>query len=209
MKRSFYSDLLLETGRGLKATRDIEAGTRLILVGSRYCFTARTARLFRPEIPSHLLKKPLECLTMFLMLEDQLGVHSSVAPYVHSLPRTFTNPLSLFEGTRFRIPDGVCSELDALLRKQRDEMILGWKSVSAAFRDLDEKTRTASCTPKNFCWAWFAVATRTLYVNPKEPALVPFLDLFNHSPIAKVLTLTCLLHFCLATLCFKQVFSSD
>lgn len=172
----------LETGRGICATRDITQGTKLVSVGSAFCYTPQTVRSLRPEIPRNLLEHPLECLTMFLLLEDQRGANSSVAPYLASLPRTFTNPLYTMGGV---IPEGICSDLDRLLRRQREDLFSGWRVVSAAFECLGEVAR-GKLKLRQFIWAWFVVATRTLYVRPGEPALVPFLDLLNHSPMAKV-----------------------
>ncbi|OWA52481.1 putative SET domain-containing protein 4 [Hypsibius exemplaris] len=173
-----------ETGRGMRATQDLAAGTRLISVTSPFCYTAARARLFRPEIPPHLLEHPLDCLIIFLMLEDQLGAASCVAPYLRSLPRTFTNPLFSLRG---RIPQEICSESTDLLRRQRGELFSSWRRVSATFCHLAEAVRVGMELEK-FIWAFFVVNTRTLYVTATEPALVPFLDLFNHSPVARVQT---------------------
>ena len=185
----------LDTGRGLQATGDIAAGTRLIAVAADFCYTARAARRIHPEIPAKLSSNPLDFLIIFLMLEDQLGQSSAIYPYLCFLPRQFSNTLferinqsidrSPDELMEKCIPAGICPDLEVLLRRQRSELMNSWNVVRSAFDYLGKDMRTGMAFRK-FVWAFFAVATRTLYIRPDEPALVPFLDLFNHSPHARV-----------------------
>ena len=127
---------------------------------------------------------PLDCLVLFLMYEDYWGAQSSVAVYIASLPRTFSSPLyhSLLTNTTCLSGD---EDVDNLLSTQHGEYMKSWSNISqvvvsnpTCFKGVMTKDR--------FLWAWFAVATRSLYIDQKQPALVPFVDLLNHSPLAQV-----------------------
>ena len=127
---------------------------------------------------------PLDCLVLFLMCEDFLGPKSSVAAYIASLPRTFSNPLyhSLLTNTTCESGD---EDVDSLLAEQRGKYLASWKNVSLTVVN-NPTCLKGVFTEDRFLWAWFAVATRFLYIDKQKPALVPFVDLLNHSPHVQV-----------------------
>ncbi|XP_055335214.1 SET domain-containing protein 4-like isoform X2 [Paramacrobiotus metropolitanus] len=172
-----------ETGRGLCSCRTLSAGDVIVSIKLTQCFSAASVQLSSGSvIPQFIRDHPLECLTLFLVVESWMAERSEYAPYIRSLPREFTNPLFVLRG---QLPENVDPHFDALLLQQHRDLRRGWKLICRAFAQPELEHFSHAHSKQRFLWAWFAVATRSLYIQADMPALVPFVDLLNHSPFAR------------------------
>lgn len=180
-----------QTGRGLKAIRRIEPETKLISIPVEKImitlFSVRKCHPFlkalRPsinieQVGSHLL---LSSYLVFLKANQGFCGQDDWTPYLKSLPEVYTVPFFLNSKTMKALP----SYLRVAIKAQ--EVIVG-KNFRVFQNFFDWNTSVDI-----FAWAWFTVNTRGVFFDYKEAdpesdnlALVPFLDLFNHSPDVKV-----------------------
>lgn len=120
-------------------------------------------------------------LSLWLLREWRAGARSSYRPYIQSLPQSYSNPYFCSQEERHSLPEYLLSRL------QQQE-----KSLLRDYRQLRAVEDVWSLT--EFEWAWFTVNTRAVYLahDPRFEsqanlpsadclALVPHLDLLNHS----------------------------
>lgn len=139
-----------------------------------------------------------QLMSIFLIQEKRKGRNSKWWNYMTVVPKTYDTPafwdskdIVLFSPQLYK---KVLSSLQDL-QTSYDEV------VTFLSNNLD-----LSITYKDFRWAWYTINTRSVYyVNKNSPyivdknkdiALVPLLDLLNHSTWAKVsMEFFCLLFF--------------
>lgn len=179
------------TGRGLTSKQKFKPNNTIISIPLKLMISYRTLK-------NHLIFRNLktnltihEALAIFLIYEKSLGFKSEWFPYISTLPKSYIN--FIFGETLEMLP----SQLrDELLEKRRKVMI-SYGNIKMGLEGFDD-------IRDDFVeWSYWAVNTRAVYVNPDqirelacdsrdsnidkylldEPnmALVPFLDLFNHS----------------------------
>jgi len=116
-------------------------------------------------------------LALFLLGERARGEASAWHPYLTSLPDSYAMPCFSRPSESECFP----SYLKSVDRKQRDLLRRKFLACRDTFlrSDLDYN---------EFRWAWFTVNSRGVYSpdGSDNLALVPFLDMFNHSPDVRV-----------------------
>ncbi|XP_059098424.1 SET domain-containing protein 4-like isoform X2 [Tigriopus californicus] len=126
------------------------------------------------QLGSHLI---LSSFLMFLKSNNGFCGPDNWNPYLNSLPECYSVPFFLNAQTVNILP----RYLKALVEAQ---IVL----VTKNFQLLKTKFMSSQPPLDNFSWAWFTVNTRGVFYDYKKAdpkcdnlALVPFLDLFNHS----------------------------
>lgn len=191
------------TGRGLKTLRDIRKNEILVKLPIRMLITTSTMSdcdikvLFSKNrsYNAHYI------LSIFIIYEEHLETLSKWYPYIKSLPRYFSTPTFCTPTEKKYLP---------IFIKDQEHKIA--KDFILLIGDLDllkekEKNYCPHCnipldkiiTFNKYKWAYYAVNTRSVYINEKEIpnnvikvespnnlALAPFLDLFNHDIKASV-----------------------
>ena len=127
-------------------------------------------------------------LSLWLLRERRAGPRSSYWPYLQSLPRSYSNPHFCSREEKYSLPEYLLSEVS-----------LQERSLERDYHQLQVLEDVWSLT--EFQWAWFTVNTRAVYLD-HDPrfqaqtnlasadclALVPHLDLLNHSGDVSVST---------------------
>ncbi|KAJ3415610.1 hypothetical protein HDV05_004486 [Chytridiales sp. JEL 0842] len=177
-----------ETGRGIMATKDIEAGEVMIEVPSRYLMTLQTVNdhfsgsLERAGWP--ISEQGTLALFLCCQRHDQ---KSYWRPYINIIPESFETvaanlPLEL----------QLCLPYDAQ-EKIQTQMYKATKDLGDARAFLMSWEGDCQITDLDYLWAWFAVNTRCITLDTKTRRttsppkgtptmfLSPFMDLLNHS----------------------------
>ncbi|XP_068865303.1 SET domain-containing protein 4 isoform X1 [Aphelocoma coerulescens] len=186
------------TGRGLMATKALEAGDLVISLPEKCLLT--TGTVLSSCLGGYIVKwkppvSPLLALCTFLIAEKHVGEKSPWKPYLDVLPKTYTCPACL--------DHDVINVLPKPLKKkaQEQKMMIQelFSSSRAFFSSLQPLFAENTGTIFNYSaleWAWCTVNTRTIYMKhphrecfslePDVYALAPYLDLLNHSPNVQV-----------------------
>nr|CAG4643794.1 EOG090X02PU [Lepidurus arcticus] len=121
----------------------------------------------------------LELLAIFLV-QEKSKKGSFYSSYIQLLPESFACGSLCSSEELSCLPGFVCSEI-AVLRTR--------------FESLEQKIRLSDIriSQEDISWAWHCVSTRIVYYENEESksredncALVPYLDMFNHNPCAKI-----------------------
>ncbi|XP_069953870.1 SET domain-containing protein 4 [Cherax quadricarinatus] len=186
-----------DTGRGLMATVGVNVGDVLVSIPKQALVTC--CKILEDAELKNLHKVPqkfraMEILTFFLLYHKYLGNNSEWKPYLDSLPNEYTVPayssleeISLFpELLKSRIFEQV-EDVDQCYASIKTLVLLNSK----------HKQLFSSLCVDDVKWGWFTVNTRCVYLKEDNPApfilddvyaLVPFLDLLNHSCNSQVTT---------------------
>lgn len=165
--------------RGLMTERDIYPGQDLITVPKQLVITKAVAisALDSQLISSHNLTSH-QMLAIFLVVEKSKGEGSTWYPYIQSLPQTYETPCFASKGEASCFPS-------FLKRIDSTQRHLIQRKYSQCRQSL---VQTATMSFNDFRWAWITVNSRGVYSpdGSDNLALVPFLDMFNHSPEVSV-----------------------
>ncbi|XP_041877231.1 SET domain-containing protein 4 isoform X1 [Corvus kubaryi] len=186
------------TGRGLMATKALQAGDLVISLPEKCLLT--TGTVLSSCLGGYIVKwkppvSPLLALCTFLIAEKHAGEKSPWKPYLDVLPKTYTCPACL--------DHDVINVLPKPLKKkaQEQKMMIQelFRSSRAFFSSLQPLFAENTGTIFNYSaleWAWCTINTRTIYMKhphrecfslePDVYALAPYLDLLNHSPNVQV-----------------------
>ncbi|KAJ3149043.1 SET domain-containing protein 4 [Geranomyces variabilis] len=180
--RGYVQDLLEladfpDTGRGMRAIRDVKAGETIVRIPEAVLLASRTpaVRGACAKLCGNTVLTEHQQLALFLAVEKS-DPDSAFAPYIAVLPADFK---TVAGGAR-----SGCV-VNAMPSRMRDLCQAVWARCDADF----EAISGANIDRGVFEWAWFAVNTRCVSLNaPRtEPgdstiALAPLLDFLNHSP---------------------------
>ncbi|CAD5119746.1 DgyrCDS8342 [Dimorphilus gyrociliatus] len=175
MARKRITDIIIQVPEGLIIT------TRTILKSGLGPFFRKKARQF----------SSLEALCLFLIYERSLGDESIWHFYIRTLPEEYSIPTYWTE-----------EELDILPKSLRSKVNTEVKQVQRLYErclrlggNLSTFLR-ADLTWNDFKWAWSAINTRCIYMktysgdyfldDTNHLALIPYLDLLNHSDSAMI-----------------------
>ncbi len=113
-----------------------------------------------------------ELLSLFLLREKAKGIESFWTPYLDTLPSSYTTPFFCLD-----------REVDCLPSYLKEKV----EQIRESFERSFQRARMFDTffSKAEFAWAWFTVNTRAVYFE-SSMALVPFLDMFNHSSDASV-----------------------
>ncbi|NWQ69305.1 SETD4 protein, partial [Neopipo cinnamomea] len=186
------------TGRGLMATRALQAGDLIISLPEKCLLTTSTVlssclggyiKKWKPPV------SPLVALCTFLIAEKHAGEESPWKPYLDVLPKAYTCPVCWEHHAVNLLPEPLrekAQEQRATIR----ELYLSSKAFFSSLQPLFAEDTGAVFTHGALEWAWCTVNTRTVYMKhpqrecfslePDVYALAPYLDLLNHSPKVQV-----------------------
>lgn len=168
LRLSGFSD----TGRGLMALDKIPSKKVIISIPIDLMIT-------RNYVLGQLMmdkeSSTQEAFAVFLVKETARGTQSWWSHYLGTLPASYTVPFFCQVQEIQILP----KYLEQKIRDQQHDVNAAFGKMRASlFPDLDWD---------RFCWAWFTVNTRAVYLKgsalniPDCLALAPFLDMFNHS----------------------------
>lgn len=160
--------------RGLMTMQPVAPGQILINVPHQLVINVEVAAraLGLPkngQLSSHQL------LALFLVYEKAKGQDSFWHHYLTSLPSSYEMPCYSTEEESSKFPP----YLKKLAEGQRELLVKKYLHCRSVSRRLDFN---------GFRWAWFTVNSRGVYSpdGSDNLALVPYLDMFNHSPEVRV-----------------------
>ncbi|KAJ3006761.1 SET domain-containing protein 4 [Thoreauomyces humboldtii] len=192
-----------ETGRGMRATRDIAAGELLVSIPVHLLLTGSTPDVV--EVGERICPgaRLWEHQLLALFLACNRHPTSKWAPYISVLPDAFDTIASMMP---LAVKDAMPRTMREMAGRIEGKMIRDWEGVRAGCE------RDGSVTFETYRWAWFAVNTRCISLNPfpssppsspsssqrtqlpagsvppppTKIALAPLLDLLNHSSSSTV-----------------------
>lgn len=185
-----------DTGRGLMATRNIGVGQPLAIVPGHLIITVDSVSIsFLGKYLTNMYKTQ-QVLAMYLMFEQHKGCESFWHNYIVSLPKTISN-------AAYCTPNNLPDDLS-------EKVLDHQKTILATFNQIMSEMSFIVCphcsdtfnnifTFEEYKWAWSIVNTRAVYISPycssknkiklsdiNNLALAPYIDMFNHSPMACV-----------------------
>ena len=209
-----FPTIFPDTGRGLVAQKDILPGSVLISVPRNYLITVERLKesnigtLWKCDSSALMLK---DIIYLYLITEQRKGEDSVWTPYLRSLPKEFDTPTYFEEIWAQDIP---CEVQRKILEQENDirSSFQRLKKSICHYTETSHSRRKSRCecfqalsimsdkriTYSEVRWAWNVVNTRCVYlscqqdrkkqINPTDVnfALMPLLDLLNHSPNANV-----------------------
>lgn len=185
-----------DTGRGLMAAQNIGVGQPLAIVPGRLVITVDSVSLSPFGKHFTTVYKTQQVLATYLMYERHIGLDSFWYNYIVSLPTTMSNAAYC---TTKHLPND-------LSEKVLDHQ----NTIFTTFNQIMSEMSSAVCshctdtysnifTFEVYKWAWSIVNTRAVYMSPdcslknkiklsdiNNLALAPYIDMFNHSPLACV-----------------------
>ncbi|GFO27242.1 SET domain containing 4 [Plakobranchus ocellatus] len=184
------------TGRGLQAMQRIRPGDTIVSIPLHFLITVDT--VLSSDIGSYIKRNrqkftPQQLLSIFLVIEAYQQEKSHWAPYIKTLPSTYSTPLYFSLEEMKLLKPQVQRKAEAL----RERFYRAEKYVTK-FMDDNVPWLAKRFTRERFCWAWSTIDTRSVYLltsahssielEPEESnvALAPFLDLLNHRDTAKM-----------------------
>ncbi|KAI8889321.1 SET domain-containing protein [Backusella circina FSU 941] len=169
------------TGRGMMATDDIEAGEVIISVPKSFLITNESVTKLYGPTP---LSAP-QLLSLHLVLLSKDG-QSSWKPYIDLLPMHFDTmpvkyPQLLLDHLPYSLRDDVIQQKENIHTDYLSSLKFLKKSNNA-IQDM---------TFEEYEWAWLCVNTRCIHMTTKRDktgsiALAPMLDFLNHTTEAKI-----------------------
>ncbi|XP_067421650.1 SET domain-containing protein 4 [Emydura macquarii macquarii] len=186
------------TGRGLITTKAFQAGELIISLPEKCLLT--TGTVLSSYLGEYIAKwkppiSPLLALCAFLIAEKYAGEQSVWKPYLDVLPRTYTCPVCLEQEVVRLLPEPVRRKAHEQ-RTVVQELYTSSKTFFSSLQSLFTEDVETVFNYDALQWAWCTINTRTVYMKrsqrecfSREPdvyALVPYLDLLNHSPNVQV-----------------------
>ncbi|KAI9175977.1 hypothetical protein H9P43_006341 [Blastocladiella emersonii ATCC 22665] len=185
-----------DTGRGMAALRDIEAGEAIMTIPRKLMITRSLVLemvppALRPQLAGQSEHAVLVIFVYLLASNSPLfpaAIHEHWRPYVRSLPESFD---ALYFSPVMHEHPMVPQETQALVAHQKEliaQHTLLLESVLAGSAPVDRA---------RFEWAWFVVNTRCVSfptamaksassAHLDTQALAPLLDMLNHAPDVSV-----------------------
>ncbi|NXG03509.1 SETD4 protein, partial [Sakesphorus luctuosus] len=182
------------TGRGLMATKALQAGDLIISLPEKCLLTTTT--VLDSSLGGYIMKwrtpvSPLMALCTFLVAERHAGDKSPWKPYLDVLPQTYTCPVCLEQDAVNLLPEPLRKKAQEQ-RMMIHELFVSSKAFFSSLQPLFAENTGTIFTYSALEWAWCTVNTRTIYMKhpqrecfslePDVYALAPYLDLLNHSP---------------------------
>jgi hypothetical protein len=198
--------------RGIIALRDIQHGEKLIKVPFKLHLRQRN---FPPEFErraNRVRKKLLQyrkngrmddLLTddddheipralplVLLMAEQRRDPEGFFKPYLDTVPEEFDTP-NLWQSNELKWLQ--FKDLLGEIESSRNTRKAWFYLVQDALKDLDNTTATTTVTKptvqlQDFLWAWSIIDSRAWEdTSTNEDIVVPFVDLFNHSPESRAI----------------------
>jgi len=191
-----------DTGRGMRAKRDISIGEVIISIPADLAITSKVIRTdpVMDDLIENYIKKPdqisyKELFMIYLLYQKSLGKSSKFYKFLKTVPKSYTNP-SLWKPEEVQLLPKTLKE--KTLAEQTDinssyEKVLTLISRCPAFHDIQ-------ISKSEYYWAYFSLTTRAFYwgdhytrtenafimhkhlvMSPyRSYAMLPLIDMFNH-----------------------------
>jgi len=191
-----------DTGRGMRAKRDISIGEVIISIPADLAITSKVIRTdpVMDDLIENYIKKPdqisyKELFMIYLLHQKSLGKSSKFYKFLKTVPKSYTNP-SLWKPEEVQLLPKLLKE--KTLAEQTDinssyEKVLTLISRCPAFHDI-------KISKSEYYWAYFSLTTRAFYwgdhytrtenafimhkhlvMSPyRSYAMLPLIDMFNH-----------------------------
>lgn len=185
-----------DTGRGLMAAQNISIGQPLAIVPGRLVITVDSVSMSPFGKYFTAVYKTQQVLATYLMFERHKGSESFWYSYIVSLPTTMSNAAYC---TTENLPDDLSAKVidhQSIILTTYNEIISEMSSIVCSHCS---ETFINIFTFEVYKWAWSIVNTRAVYMSPdcslknkiklsdvNNLALAPYIDMFNHSPLACV-----------------------
>jgi hypothetical protein len=175
-----------DTGRGLQCLSALPVEHVIVSIPENIVITCKKvlvssfSKIFEdntnPNYPT-----AQQILATFLVLERRLSTESEWSCYISSIPSKFSTPL--FQPERQKFPQYLQDKIKE--EAERLKKSLDWVNSQLLINRIEQLTW------HEYLWAWYAVNSRAVFVEPSAErickdkdnmALAPFLDLLNHSP---------------------------
>lgn len=185
-----------DTGRGLMAAQNIDIGQPLAIVPGRLVITIDSVSMSSFGKHFTTVYKTQQVLATFLMFERHKGSESFWYNYIVSLPTTMSNAAYC---SAENLPD----DLSEKILDHQNTILTTFDQIMSEMSSVTCSHCSDTCnnifTFEVYKWAWSIVNTRAVYMSPdcslknkiklsdvNNLALAPYIDLFNHSPMACV-----------------------
>lgn len=191
------------TGRGLMAAQNINIGQPLAIVPGCLVITVDKVSLSSFGKYFTSVYKTQQVLATYLMFERHKGSESFWYNYILSLPTTISN-------AAYCITEHLPDDLSEKVLDHQNTILTTFNQIMSEMSSIIclhcSDTLGNIFTFKEYKWAWSIVNTRAVYISPdcsltneiklsdvNNLALAPYIDMFNHSPVACVrATVNCL-----------------
>lgn len=187
------------TGKGIKATRQIESGTLIISIPRDFLITFDTVWYgYVTKFMQNLETLSVTAKDLFIILlitERRKGEKSKYKYYIKSVPKTYTT-LSNIENSEFHLlPLFILEET----QKQYEKINRHFDRIQKSLSHFNSNELDINLFMSEVRWAWDVINTRSVYFSPSmlrcknemnvseiDFALAPVLDMLNHSSDAEV-----------------------
>lgn len=191
-----------DTGRGMKAKRNILVGEVIISIPADLAITSKVIRTdpVMDDLIENYIKKPdqvsyKELFMLYLLHQKSLGISSKFYKFLKTVPKSYTNP-ALWKPEEVQLLPKMLKE--KTLAEQANinssyEKVLTLISRCPAFHDI-------KISKSEYYWAYFSLTTRAFYwgdhytrtenafimhknlvMSPyRSYAMLPLIDMFNH-----------------------------
>lgn len=143
------------------------------------------------------LLQPFDALCLFIMCEKLKGPYSEWAQYLNVLPKSYANPVTKLDLKMIELFPLKSQETFLAQINEINSVKRRIRTVFESWAVINRSKNIYTFDETLFLWAWCTVNTRCIYkpnnsneiYNNSEGdsiALVPFLDMINHSPEPKV-----------------------
>ncbi|KAK2716013.1 hypothetical protein QYM36_010547 [Artemia franciscana] len=173
-----------DSGRGMRTRKGLEAGQLLVQIPRLLLMTAGGFRSSKEW--SWLVDKNLSChdaLVLYLLVEKNKRDSSFFHAYIKTLPEEFSMPTDLGNEMICMLPTFIAMKFQDKIKSLQDS----FKKVARGYKNICIK-ELGFC---EFKWAYYVVNTRAVHITGSSGkfnadssdcmALVPFLDLLNHT----------------------------
>jgi len=185
-----------DTGRGLMAAQNIGIGQPLAIVPGCLVITVDSVSVSPLGKYFTTVYKTQQVLATYVMFERHKGSASFWFNYIVSLPTTMSNAAYC---TAENLPD----DLSVKVLDHQNTILTTFNQImsemSSDICSHCSETFSNIFTFEVYKWAWSIVNTRAVYMSPdcslknkiklsdvNNLALAPYIDMFNHSPVACV-----------------------
>jgi len=185
-----------DTGRGLMAAQNIGVGQPLAIVPGHLVITVDSVSVSPFGKYFTTVYKTQQVLATYVMFELHKGSESFWYNYIVSLPTIMSNAAYC---TVENLPD----DLSEKISDHQNTILITFNQImsemSSNICTHCSKTFSNIFTFEVYKWAWSIVNTRAVYISPEcsiknkiklsdinNLALAPYIDMFNHSPMACV-----------------------
>jgi hypothetical protein len=175
-----------DTGRGMRATRDISPGELLLKIPEYLIISAKTAldSDIGPFFREAKIRNGVDLICLYLLYEKNKP-NSAWKEYINILPTSFSD---LLHFTDEELQELQCSVKTERLNTKKISLQNKYQTLKSSLETVMKRT-LLWLTFDEYLWAWSCVMSRSFYIPGRkrmniekdEYNVIPFADMFNHS----------------------------